>query len=185
MPRSRHLLVVGAALALLAPAQAGAGHVPSSLTPGLHVPQAAPFGSFSPTFSASPTAASASRSVEVLANVNPRGDVNGNIWVHADHAYMGSYGNAQSSCQSGVRVYSLRNPKRPRRVATFAQPAGALAGAYPDQVRIKTVRSAAFTGDLAAVGLQRCRRPSMRAAGRVGSPSTTSAAPRARGCSRS
>ena len=81
MPRSRHLLVVGAALALLAPAQAGAGHVPSSLTPGLHVPQAAPFGSFSPTLSASPTAASASPSVEVLANVNPRGDVNGNIWA--------------------------------------------------------------------------------------------------------
>ena len=159
MPRSRHLLVVGAALALLAPAPAAAGHVPSTLTPGFHVPQAAPFGSFSPTFSASPTAASASRSIEVLANVNPRGDVNGNIWVHRDHAYMGSYGNAQSSCQSGVRVYSLRNPKRPRRVATFATPTGSLAGAYPDQVRIKSVRSAAFTGDLAAVGLQRCRPP--------------------------
>ena len=97
--------------------------------------------------------ASANRSIEVLANVNPRGDVNGNIWVHADHAYMGSYGNAQSSCQSGVRVYSLRNPKRPRRVATFATPNGSLAGAYPDQVRIKSVRSAVFTGDLAAVGL--------------------------------
>ncbi len=120
MPQSRYLLVVGAALALLAPASAAAGHVPSNLTPGFHVPQAAPFGSFSPTLSASPTAASAGRSVEVLANVNPRGDVNGNIWVHRDHAYMGSYGNAQSSCKSGVRVYSLRNPKRPRRVATFA-----------------------------------------------------------------
>ena len=91
--------------------------------------------------------------------MNPRGDVNGNIWVHADHAYMGSYGNAQSSCQSGVRVYSLRNPKRPRLVAAFAKSAGALDGAYPDQVRIKTVRSAGFTGDLAAVGLQRCRAP--------------------------
>ena len=38
-------------------------------------------------------------------------------------------------------------------------PTGALDGTYPDQVRIKTVRSAAFTGDLAAVGLQRCRPP--------------------------
>jgi hypothetical protein len=95
----------------------------------------------------------------VLANVNPRGDVNGNIWVHADHAYMGNYGNAQSTCESGVRVYSLRNPKRPREVATFARPTGVLAGTYTDQVRIKTVRSAAFTGALAAVGLQRCRRP--------------------------
>ena len=38
-------------------------------------------------------------------------------------------------------------------------PSGALDGTYPDQVRIKTVRSAAFTGDLAAVGLQRCRPP--------------------------
>jgi len=97
--------------------------------------------------------------VEVLANVRPRGDVNGNIWVHADHAYMGNYGNARTNCQSGVRVYSLRNPKRPRWVAAFARPDGPLAGVYTDQVRIKTLRSAAFTGDLAAVGLQRCRAP--------------------------
>ena len=133
--------------------------MPSSLTPAFHVPQAAPFGSFSPTFSASPAPAQASRSVEVLANVRPRGDVNGNIWVHADHAYMGNYGNARTNCQSGVRVYSLRNPKRPRWVAAFARPDGPLAGVYTDQVRIKTLRSAAFTGDLAAVGLQRCRAP--------------------------
>lgn len=159
MPRSRHLLVLGAALALVAPSPSAAGHVPSSLTPAFHVPQAAPFGSFSPTLSASPAAAQASRSVEVLANVRPSGDVNGNIWVHADHAYMGNYGNARTNCQSGVRVYSLRNPKRPRWVAAFARPDGVLAGVYTDQVRIKTVRSAAFTGDLAAVGLQRCRAP--------------------------
>jgi hypothetical protein len=158
MPRSRYLLVLGAALALVAPSPAAARHVPIGL-PGLHAPQTAPFGSFSPTFSASPARASAGRSVEVLSNVNPRGDVNGNIWVHRDHAYMGNYGNARSTCESGVRVYSLRNPKRPRRVATFARPTGALEGAYTDQVRIKTVRSAAFTGDLAAVGLQRCRPP--------------------------
>ena len=159
MRRFRHLLLVGAALALLAPGQAVAGHAPSTAIPGFHVPQAAPFGSFSPTLPASPRAASAGRTVELLANVNPRGDVNGNIWVHADHAYMGSYGNARSSCESGVRVYSLLNPKRPRLVATFAKPDGALAGAYPDQVRIKNVRSAAFNGALAAVGLQRCRAP--------------------------
>jgi len=158
MPRTRFLLVLGAALVLLAPSPAAAGHVPIGL-PGFHVPQAAPFGSFSPTLSASPARASAGRSVEVLANVNPHEDLNGNIWVHADHAYMGSYGNARTTCQSGVRVYSLLNPRRPRRVATFARPTGALAGAYTDQVRIKTVRSAAFTGDLAAVGLQRCRPP--------------------------
>jgi hypothetical protein len=159
MLRSRRFLVLGAALALVAPSTAAAGHVPSFVTPGFHVPQAAPFGSFSPTVSASPATASASRSVELLANVHPRGDVNGNIWVHADHAYMGNYGNARTNCQSGVRVYSLRNPKRPRWVAAFAQPDGALAGVYTDQVRIKTLRSAAFRGDLAAVGLQRCRFP--------------------------
>ena len=95
----------------------------------------------------------------MLANVNPRGDVNGNIWVHADHAYMGYYGNSQTTCQSGVRVYSLRNPKRPRRVATFGLTPAALAGTYADQIRIKTVRSPAFSGDLAAIGLQRCRFP--------------------------
>ena len=59
---------------------------------------------------------------------------------------------------------SRRRPRSPR--------------AYPDQVRIKSVRSAAFTGDLAAVGLQRCRSPfDVASGGDVASPSTTSAAP--------
>ena len=90
--------------------------------------------------------------------MNPRGDVNGNIWVHADHAYMGSYGNAQSrsTCQ---RVTSLTAEPEAATAGCDVRDAGLARRRYPDQVRIKSVRSAAFTGDLAAVGLQRCRPP--------------------------
>jgi hypothetical protein len=97
----------------------------------------------------------------VISSVVPRGDANGNIWVHADHVYLGNFGTVRSSCGSGVRVYDLRNPKRPRLVSTFAQPAAEpmLEGAYTDQIRIQRVGTAAFRGDLAAVGLQRCRQP--------------------------
>ena len=108
-----------------------------------------------------PSAAPAGRNVEVVGHANPREDSNGNIWVHRGYAYMASYGNAGSACESGVRVFHLRDPRRPRRVAAFgrADSDPALAGTYPDQVRLQRVRAPAFRGDLAAVGLQRCRPP--------------------------
>jgi hypothetical protein len=145
--------VVLAAIAAFVGADAAvAGHGPpapvlSSFARTLTIPHAA----------VAPTA----RRVEVISTVIPRGDANGNVWIHADHAYLGNFGTPASSCESGVRVYDLRDPKRPSHVSTFAMPTAEpeLAGAYTDQVRIQRVRTASFRGDLAAVGLQRCRPP--------------------------
>jgi hypothetical protein len=153
MARSVSYAVVLAAFWALAGAgPALAGHGPpapvlSSFVRSLTIPHAA----------VAPTA----RRVEVISTIVPRGDANGNVWIHADHAYLGNFAWVGSSCGSGVRVYDLRDPKRPRRVSTFAQPSAEplLEGAYTDQVRIQRVRTAAFRGDLAAVGLQRCRLP--------------------------
>jgi hypothetical protein len=151
-PRLRTGLVLAVFAALMNVQPAAAGHGPpapvlSSFARTLTIPHAA--------------VASSGKRVEVLSTVVPRGDVNGNVWIHADHAYLGNLGTARSSCESGVRVYDLRDPKRPRHVSTFAQPAvePVVAGAYTDQVRIQRVRTASFRGDLAAVGLQRCRPP--------------------------
>jgi hypothetical protein len=108
-----------------------------------------------------PAAESASRELEVVGLADPREDSNGNVWAHRGYAYMASYGNQSSSCGSGVRVFDLRNPKHPRRVAAFgrADSSPALAGAYTDQVRIQRANTPSFRGDLAGVGLQRCRPP--------------------------
>jgi hypothetical protein len=108
-----------------------------------------------------PTAQSVSRDLEVVGVANPQEDSNGNVWAHRGYAYMASYGNNSSRCGSGIRVFDLRNPRHPRRVASFgrADSNPALAGAYTDQVRIQEARTPAFRGDLAAVGLQRCRPP--------------------------
>jgi hypothetical protein len=143
---------LGAAAALTLAAPAGAGHVPG----------APPLSAFARTLApAAPLVAAASRQVEVISHVNPREDINGNVWAHRGYAYMGSYGSARGSCGSGVRVYDLRNPRRPRRVAAFGRAASdpVLDGTYPDQVRVKAARTPAFRGDLAAIGLQRCRPP--------------------------
>jgi hypothetical protein len=141
--------------ALVATPSAWAGHGPENAAPAVTL------SSFARTLTVPRAQAQSSRRIEVIGQVTPRGDVNGNVWVHADHAYLGNFGTLRSTCESGVRVYDLREPRRPRRVATFAQPAveTILAGAYTDQVRIQRLRTASFRGDLAAVGLQRCREP--------------------------
>jgi hypothetical protein len=108
-----------------------------------------------------PTAQSVSRELEIIGVANPREDSNGNVWAHRGYAYMASYGSRGSRCGSGIRVFDLSNPRRPRRVASFgrADSNPLLDGAYTDQVRIQQARTPSFRGDLAAVGLQRCRAP--------------------------
>ena len=103
------------------------------------------------------------RSIDLLARARVAGDRSGNVVVHGTHAYLGSYGTHSGGCEgSGVRVFDLRRPRRPLRVATFAAAgsAAALAGTYTDQVRVAHVRTRRFRGTLAAVGFQRCRPPS-------------------------
>jgi hypothetical protein len=102
------------------------------------------------------------RTIDVLAHARVNGDRSGNVVVHDGHAYLGSYGTRSGDCEgSGVRVFDLRRPRRPLRVATFAaaRTAFSLAGTYTDQVRLARVNTRRFRGTLAAVGFQRCRPP--------------------------
>jgi hypothetical protein len=100
--------------------------------------------------------------MEVIAHVDPHGDLNGNVYGHGRHAYLGSYGSSRTRCVgTGIRIYDLKNPARPKLVSSFAraQSHPELLGTYTDQVRVQTARTPYFRGVLAAVGVQRCRDP--------------------------
>ena len=100
---------------------------------------------------------------EVLAHVDPKQDLSGNVRGLGSYAYLASYAAYNTRCEgSGIRVFDLRNPRRPKRVSAFgrADSDPALQGTYADQVRLQPVTTPYFRGDLAAIGLQRCRVPS-------------------------
>src|SRR5919201_1295172 len=55
----------------------------------------------------------------VLAHANPGGGYSADVYAHRGYAYLSSWHGQQ--CPSlGVRVYDLKMPTRPVRVATFA-----------------------------------------------------------------
>jgi hypothetical protein len=92
-----------------------------------------------------------------VGHANPGGGYTADVFVHGGYAYLGSWGG--SACPSqGVRVYDLRNPARPRRVATFADGRSELEvrGTWTEKTIVEHTRSPAFTGELAAVSFQHC-----------------------------
>jgi hypothetical protein len=92
-----------------------------------------------------------------VGHANPGGGYTADVFVHGGYAYLGSWGG--SACPSqGVRVYDLRNPARPRRVATFADGRSELEvrGTWTEKTIVEHTRTPAFTGELAAVSFQHC-----------------------------
>ena len=81
----------------------------------------------------------------------PRG-FNGDVWTHRGAAYIGAWGTAGRCPVIGVRSIDVRRPARPRIVSRFAR----FAGTTSEDVWVGRVSTPAFTGDLAAVGIQRC-----------------------------
>ena len=111
----------------------------------------------------SPARPALRKQFEVLAHIDPKQDLNGNVRGFHGYAYLASYAAYGTRCEgSGIRVFDLRNPRRPERVAAFgwADSDPALQGTYADQVRLQHASTPFFRGDLAAIGLQRCRLPS-------------------------
>ena len=89
----------------------------------------------------------------LVGHLDPRGGFNADIWVHRRTAYLGSWG-ASGACPTfGVRAISVRRPARPRIVSRFAR----FRGTSSEDVWVGAVDTPVFRGDLAAVGLQRCR----------------------------
>jgi hypothetical protein len=92
---------------------------------------------------------------EVVGHLAPpqRGGY-GDVWAHKDVAYLGNL--RQGDCQppNGVWAISLKDPAKPKALASFAK----FPGSDGEDVWVGSVRTRAFKGDLAAVGVQRCSR---------------------------
>jgi hypothetical protein len=76
------------------------------------------------------------------------------VWAHKDVAYLGNLRQGDCRPANGVWAIDLRDPARPRPLGSFAK----FPGSDGEDVWVGSVRTKAFTGDLAAVGLQRCSR---------------------------
>jgi hypothetical protein len=76
------------------------------------------------------------------------------VWAHRDIAYLGSLRSGDCRPPTGVWAIDLRDPARPRPLTSFAK----FPGTDAQDVWVGTVRTPTFSGDLAAVGIQRCDR---------------------------
>jgi hypothetical protein len=85
----------------------------------------------------------------------------GDVWAHKDVAYLGNLREGDCDPPNGVWAIDLKDPARPRALASFAR----FPGSDGEDVWVGTVRTKAFTGDLAAVGVQRCFRQGQGFAG--------------------
>jgi len=80
----------------------------------------------------------------------------GDVWAHKDVAYLGNLRQVDCRPPNGVWAISLKDPARPRPLGSFAK----FPGSDGEDVWVGSVRTKAFKGDLAAVGVQRCSRGS-------------------------
>jgi hypothetical protein len=78
----------------------------------------------------------------------------GDVWAFRDVAYLGSLRSGDCRPPNGVWAIDLKDPARPRPLASFAK----FPGSDGEDVWVGAVRTKAFSGDLAAVGVQRCSR---------------------------
>ena len=99
---------------------------------------------------------------EVVGHLAPpqRGGY-GDVWAHKDVAYLGNLRSGDCRPANGVWAIDIQDPARPRALASFAK----FPGSDGEDVWVGSIRTKAFEGDLAAVGLQRCSRQSQGFAG--------------------
>jgi hypothetical protein len=77
-------------------------------------------------------------------------DSNGDVWVHGNFAYVGTW--ARPCTGRGVKIIDVSDLRRPRLIGTLASREGTSA----EDMVVRRVATAGFTGDLLAVGIQRC-----------------------------
>jgi hypothetical protein len=102
-------------------------------------------------------APSARSHVQLLGHADPGGGYSADVYAHAGYAYLSSW-HGEACTSQGVRVYDLKNPKRPRRVATFASGRGDIEvrGTWTEKTIVQHVSVPGFKGDLAATSFQNC-----------------------------
>jgi hypothetical protein len=102
------------------------------------------------------------RNTEVVGHLAPQQSGGfGDVWAHKDVAYLGNLRQGDCNPPNGVWAVDLKDPARPRALASFAK----FPGSDGEDVWVGAVRTKAFTGDLAAVGIQRCFRQGQGFAG--------------------
>lgn len=81
------------------------------------------------------------------------GGMNADVWKHRGYAYVGVW---SGPCPAtGVKVVDVRNPHSPRLVSRLRNPKRTSA----EDVVVRHVDTARFTGELAVVGIQTCGNP--------------------------
>jgi hypothetical protein len=99
---------------------------------------------------------------ELVGRLDPGAGPYGDVWVHDDVAYLGSYRSQRcATAPDGVWAIDVSDPAKPRQLGRFAR----IQGSDAEDVWVGAVRTRAFTGDLAAVGMQHCLRDSTSFAG--------------------
>jgi hypothetical protein len=94
--------------------------------------------------------------IRPLGHANPGGGYTGDVFVHRGFAYLSSWHGTNCPAQ-GVRVYDLRKPSKPRRVATFADASNlSVRGTWTEKTIVQHAATPSFTGELAAVSFQNC-----------------------------
>jgi len=88
----------------------------------------------------------------VLAHVPAPGGYSGDVVLHRGHAYLSSHRGSAACPAQGVRIYSLADPRRPKRLAAF----GRIAGTWTEKTIVRHVETAAFRGELAVTSVQAC-----------------------------
>ena len=110
-----------------------------------HAPPSDPSGAFTDEF-------------EVIGhNALGARDSNGDVWVHGDFAYVGTWGGPCTG--RGVKIIDVSDPSAPRVIGAAA----ARRGTSAEDMVVRSVSTSSFEGDLMIVGIQRC--------GRQGGPS--------------
>ena len=99
------------------------------------------------------------RGFEVIGHADPRDPYPADIWAHGGHAYLSSHKGREVCPASGVRIYSLANPRKPALVSRFADDASTpqLRRTWTEKTIVKRVTTPAFTGSLAVTSVQACR----------------------------
>jgi hypothetical protein len=77
-------------------------------------------------------------------------DTNGDVWVHGDFAYVGTW--AIPCNGRGVKIIDVSDLRAPQLIGTLASRDGTSA----EDMLVRHVSTPFFTGDLLAVGIQRC-----------------------------
>ncbi|MGM0754251.1 MAG: LVIVD repeat-containing protein [Bacillota bacterium] len=84
------------------------------------------------------------------------------VYAHKNFAYVGTH--TSNGGNGGVRVFDLKDPSNPIEVASFGDE---IPGTWQEKVVVKQVNTKDFTGDLAAVSVQRLDRSNPDSVGGV------------------